>query len=174
MALQTSGAISLNQIHIEAGGSSGTTASLNDADIRGLIGKASGATMSFSEWYGASATLDTQTVTAGYAPAGQYNNAAYGFSTALPITGSCSDGTSNVVSNSIISKLCWIPELNVFAFQVDSSATNSGFSAIKIGSQTFNRTSATYTNTGVVTYWQWSTSTNPFPTTGANYTVTWV
>ena len=54
MPLQTSGAISLNQIHVEAGGSSGTTASLNDADIRGLIGKASGATMSFSEWYGAS------------------------------------------------------------------------------------------------------------------------
>ena len=55
MALQTSGAISLNDIHIEAGGTSGTTASLNDADIRDLIGKASGAQMSFSEWYGASA-----------------------------------------------------------------------------------------------------------------------
>ena len=54
MALPTSGPLSLNQIHIEAGGTSGTTASLNDADIRGLIGKASGATMSFSEWYGAS------------------------------------------------------------------------------------------------------------------------
>jgi len=55
MALPTSGPLSLNQIHIEAGGSSGTTASINDADIRALIGKASGATMSFSEWYGASA-----------------------------------------------------------------------------------------------------------------------
>ena len=55
MALQTSGAISLNQIHVEAGGASGTQASLNDSDIRGLIGKASGAQMSFSEWYGASA-----------------------------------------------------------------------------------------------------------------------
>lgn len=54
MALQTSGAISLNQIHVEAGGSSGTTASINDSDIRGLISKGSGATMSFSEWYGAS------------------------------------------------------------------------------------------------------------------------
>lgn len=54
MALQTSGAISLNDIHVEAGGSSGTSASINDSDIRGLIGKASGATMSFSEWYGAS------------------------------------------------------------------------------------------------------------------------
>ena len=55
MALQTSGAISLNQIHVEAGGSSGTACTINDSDIRGLISKGSGATMSFSEWYGASA-----------------------------------------------------------------------------------------------------------------------
>ena len=57
MALPTSGPLSLNQIHIEAGGTSGTTASINDADIRALIGKASGATMSFSEWYGASGSV---------------------------------------------------------------------------------------------------------------------
>jgi hypothetical protein len=54
MALQTSGAISLNDIHVEAGGSSGSQASINDSDIRGLISKGSGAQMSFSEWYGAS------------------------------------------------------------------------------------------------------------------------
>jgi hypothetical protein len=53
MALQTSGAISLNDIHVEAGGTSGTSASINDSDIRGLIDKSSGAQMSFSEWYGA-------------------------------------------------------------------------------------------------------------------------
>jgi hypothetical protein len=53
MALQTSGQISLNDIHVEAGGSSGSQASINDSDIRGLIGKGSGAQMSFSEWYGA-------------------------------------------------------------------------------------------------------------------------
>ena len=55
MALQSSGAISLNDIHIEAGGSSGTLCSINDADIRGLIGKTSGAQSSFSEFYGAAA-----------------------------------------------------------------------------------------------------------------------
>lgn len=54
MALQTSGTISLNDIHVEAGGSSGTQASINDSDIRGLIGKSSGVQMAFSEWYGAS------------------------------------------------------------------------------------------------------------------------
>lgn len=53
MALQTSGAISLNDMHVELGATSGTEVSLNDADIRGLINKASGAQASFSEWYGA-------------------------------------------------------------------------------------------------------------------------
>lgn len=55
MGLQTSGQISLDDMHVEAGGTSGTQVSLNDTDIRGLIDKADGAQMSFSEWYGASA-----------------------------------------------------------------------------------------------------------------------
>ena len=54
MALQTSGTISLDQIHVEVGGSSGSSVTVNDSDVRGLIGKSSGATMSFNEWYGAS------------------------------------------------------------------------------------------------------------------------
>ena len=54
MALQTSGPISLNDLHIEAGGTSQTQASLNDADIRDIIGKASTAQNSFSEYYGQS------------------------------------------------------------------------------------------------------------------------
>lgn len=63
MALQTSGQISLNEIHIEAGGSSGTQCAINNTDIRGLIGKSSGAQMSFSEWYGAAneVTVTSQT-----------------------------------------------------------------------------------------------------------------
>lgn len=55
MALQTSGAISLNQIHIEAGGTSGTTVSLNDSDIRSLGGAASGV-IDFADFYGASSS----------------------------------------------------------------------------------------------------------------------
>ena len=177
MALQTSGAISLNQIHIEAGGSSGTTVSLNDSDIRGLIGKASGATMSFSEWYGASAVviLDTQTVTSGYAPAGQYNAAEYGYSTLLASMGSITDGYSNVASNLEIVKLSWSPDNNTLIFWVAGGPrSNSGFTSMKIGSQTFNRTSAAFTTASGYTYWSWSTTTNQFPTVGANYTVTWV
>lgn len=54
MAIPSSGPISLNQFHVEAGGGSGTQASINDSDIRGLISKSSGAQMAFNEWYGAS------------------------------------------------------------------------------------------------------------------------
>jgi len=56
MALPSSGAITLSQMHVEVGGGATAQASLNDADIRGLISKSSGAQMSFNEWYGASAT----------------------------------------------------------------------------------------------------------------------
>lgn len=54
MPLQSSGTITFNQIHLEAGGSSGTTVSLNDSDIRSLGGVASGA-ITFQDFYGASA-----------------------------------------------------------------------------------------------------------------------
>jgi hypothetical protein len=57
MGLQTSGQISLNDIHIEAGGSTSTLVGINDSDIRDLIGKSSGAQMVFTEWYGASASI---------------------------------------------------------------------------------------------------------------------
>lgn len=62
MALPLSGAISLNDIHIEAGGATGTLASINDADIRGLLSPtpASGSTMSFDDWYGASSSTTMQ------------------------------------------------------------------------------------------------------------------
>ena len=67
MPLQSSGAISLNDIHVEAGGSSGTACTINDSDIRGLIGKGSGVSMNFAEWYGASSytapTINTSFIT---------------------------------------------------------------------------------------------------------------
>lgn len=55
MALQTSGAISLNDIHQEAGGTSGTQVSLNDTDVRGLINSTAGTSVDFNDFYGASA-----------------------------------------------------------------------------------------------------------------------
>ena len=69
MALQTSGGISLNDIHVEAGGTSGTSATINDSDIRGLtaasgytIPTGSGTAIDFGDFYGAS-SLSTMTTT---------------------------------------------------------------------------------------------------------------
>lgn len=76
MALPSSGAISLNQMHVEVGGGSGSNCSINDSDIRGLIGKGSGSTMSFSEWYGASAVQPPSLQTT-----------AYGTTYTAPVTG---------------------------------------------------------------------------------------
>ena len=72
MALPSSGTLSLNQIHVEAGGISGTSCSINDSDIRGLISKGSSASMSFSEWYGASAAPPYWEVTVTNALFGRY------------------------------------------------------------------------------------------------------
>ena len=54
MALPSTGPLSLNQIHIEAGGSSGTLCSLNDADIRGIINKSVNTSNAISEYRGQS------------------------------------------------------------------------------------------------------------------------
>lgn len=79
MALQTSGAISFNDIHVEAGGTSGTTCALTDTDIRALIGKGLPPSTSYSvsEWYGASAATTILSGNATHTPAGQYVPAEY-------------------------------------------------------------------------------------------------
>ena len=63
MALQSSGQISLNDIHVEAGGTTGTQAALNDSDIRGLISASSASEMEFADFYGASSFSATHTLT---------------------------------------------------------------------------------------------------------------
>lgn len=95
MALPTSGALSLNAIHIEAGGASGTQASLNDADIRNLIGKGSGVQMSFSEWYGASAgTPNGSSITCGtYSTTGKYASTYKGYTSSSSYSGGVAIGS---------------------------------------------------------------------------------
>ena len=72
MALPTSGALSLDAIHVEAGGTTNTTASLNDTDIRGLtagagktINSTPSTTIDFDDFYGASSAPTNPTVTVG-------------------------------------------------------------------------------------------------------------
>ena len=57
MALQASGQISLDDLHVEAGGTTGTECSMNDADMRDIISKGDGAQNSISEYYGQSSAV---------------------------------------------------------------------------------------------------------------------
>ncbi len=162
MPLQTSGTISLNDIHVEAGGSSGSQASLNDADIRALIGKSSGAQMGFSEWYGASANW-TATVTIGILSAGKLN--VYGYNAGT--YGSISDTTINSFGNRTINSVFWNGSS---AGVTIPGAPNSGWTRFIIHSTSFYRTQATHFNssTGM---WLWSTTTNPFAAISGTRTV---
>lgn len=103
MALQTSGAISLNQIHVEAGGTSGTTVSLNDSDVRGLtaasgytINATSGTMISIGDFYGASAGT-SMTLTQGEAGT-TIDGFSQGYGTATGTYGSLSPNTLNGAS----------------------------------------------------------------------------
>lgn len=68
MPLPSSGPLSLSQVNVELGKASTAPVSLNDADVRTLAGKPSGA-ISFADLLGKSAEVFEQfTLTAGYRP----------------------------------------------------------------------------------------------------------
>jgi hypothetical protein len=191
--IPTSGAISLNQMHTEVGGASGSIVSINDADIRGLIGKGSGVTMSFNEWYGASSSLDTQSITvAGFSPYTYYTGTYFGAgrsgtNTASWAFGSMSDGTADWASNRKYQQ--FYAQTPVPASQgagrpkfwlavVGQNNNNSGWNTVTVNGQTFSRTSMTFNNTGAG-YSTWSytypsySSTNVFDSNdvGSTFTV---
>jgi hypothetical protein len=174
MGLPTSGAISLNQMHTEVGGTSSTQVSLNDSDIRALIGKSSGAQMSFNEWHGASASLDTQTVTIGAAVDGNWV-IYYGYMSFLTAGGSISDGTFNVKSGATIYGIYRTAPssgTDYFYFHINGNHANSGWTTLTANGNSFSRSSAVYTylsSTGK-TYWRWTQSggTEPAPFSTVN------
>lgn len=175
--IPTSGAISLNQMHTEVGGSSGTQVSMNDSDIRGLISKASGVTMSFNEWYGASSSLDVQTVTVGYIAGSAYTPPTYGYvNLGSGGTGSVSDGTCNFKSGAAYRRLQFTGvSTGTLLFGLSGSHANSGWTTMTIGSTSYSRSSATFQQFGTTeARWTWTSQTsNPYgTTTGATRTVT--
>lgn len=170
--IPTSGAISLNQMHTEAGGASGTTASINDADIRGLISKGSEATMSFNEWYGASSSLDSITVTVGYKAAlhNLYAGPWYGYLSSG--TGSASKTSVGWNSGASYTELnAARPGVYSGQYQLRISINggsygNSGWTSITVGGSTYSRTSFNYGSSPSGQYWNRLVGyTSPYGTT---------
>lgn len=163
MALQTSGAISFADLQTEFGGSHPITM----GEYAQYRVSGSGNTISMNQFYGASAALDTQTVTVG----GKYQYYQFwrGYWSTISI-GAISDGTSNIYGGATIPGIVWGGNSGLY-FYVSGGRSNSGWSTMQVGSTTFNRTSASYNNQGTLTHWRWASASDPFGSMGANTTV---
>ena len=187
MALQSSGQISLNDLHVEAGGSTGTQASMNDTDIRGLVSAAANSQMTFSSFYGASSSILSTTMTIGVINlSSTYGGIYYGYNdhtksgVTLDSCGSLASGSVNSIqSGAIVSRITHHNTTQSIAIQINDNTAipNSGWTSLTIGSTTLNRTAANFvqqTNTNATSgYQQTSTwtfnsqgTTSPFGTSG--------
>lgn len=179
MALPTSGALSLNAIHVEAGGTTGTTCSLNDTDIRGLtpgsgktINSTQGTTVDFDDFYGASSGFSmtltvgdrqtqstvnyvtTTTVFRGYEDVNFNGNLS-------PTSNSGFFGGANITRLRNAGTFTTSSQTPVLRMQVDQNVANnsSAFSSLKIGNAAaLLRSNATYASGTNFASWQWTGS----------------
>ena len=193
MALPSSGAISLNEIHVEAGGSSGTTCSMNDADILDIKDFSSNTARGLNAWYGAKAkwiitmtTGQTTVVTAGsdYVAGNTERYRGYNGSSGTRPSGTTygslndyqdADYLNNKTINAFAvngSSSQTQPAATIMILQCADGCSNSdaAFKKVKVGSSTYNRSDATYTDS-TTEQWNWSLGTQTVPNnkTGAIY-----
>ena len=168
-------------MHVEVGGTSNTTCSLNDSDIRGLIGKASGATSSFDQFYGASASYSATMTVGQHIVTGQYGSSNHGFNDSSESGlfsptdfGSLTSRDASSFSNSgaTIEALFHTTAANLgirLIISDNTALSNSGWSTLTIGSSSLLRTDAIFSQgTGGQNFkgtWQWNAS-NLFGTSG--------
>lgn len=170
MTLQTSGEISLNQIHIEAGGSSGTQVSLNDTDVRYLTNAGSEASSAFNSFYGKS----KHRVTCG---SGVYNSVTFtGYKTASPAMGSVDDSNLTWTTASFNGLYYALGGSSAYTINLllngSGSGSNSGFTTMRIGGSTYARSGATSFNgsSNIFSAWRWSSGSNPLTNTAVRDT----
>ncbi len=202
MALQSSGAISLNDVHIELDGSSasGTTVSLNDTDVRALVSISSGE-ITLEDFYGASANWVVTLVSAfrNYrgviqttAPTTGWTSQTYLFSGSItddtfdPIASQGIASTSTVSTPGIIRDLFTNQrgEQTFFRIWAVSAPSDSGWTTIRCqgtGSDTtdntLNRTdgNAFYNSSSGYRQYRWGTTSSPvelIPDFSTTYTIT--
>lgn len=162
MTTPTSGAISLNQLHIEAGGTSGTSVSLNDADVRRLKDGGSGSSSTLSSFYNKTRYL----VTCAAGTNSSTGFSATGFKTSSPTFGSRSPTSLTWTSATWAGSYYNLNSPNAYTYQLllngSGSGSNSGFTTMGLGpSQNFSRTSASFNgSTNYFSLWRWSSASN--------------
>lgn len=178
MPLPSSGAISLNQMHVEVGGTSGTQCSINDSDIRGLISKASGAQSSFSQFYGASSSILSTTMTIGtFDNSSAYGGINHGYNDhtksgnfTISWGSLASRSVNSIQSGAIVSQINHNNVTQGIQLKIsdNTAISNSGWTSLTIGSTTFNRTAANFTQATTTISGYGHVSTWNFPNQGTN------
>ncbi len=197
MALPSSGQLSINDIVGEFGGSAPHSLSeyyRGGSLVPNTSNNSSVPTsgqIKITDFYGAADNLYAGTVTNGYTSVdfgflGQYffrgfknGNSQQGTFTLINNVnfGSVDDSTVDFLSGASLIVLAESTQSSAAAagtlnFEVSGTFSNSGFSTLKLtnsgGSNTFNRTDATYQSQNGTTSWAWSTTINqnPFGTNG--------
>lgn len=196
MATPSSGTISLDQMNVEAGGSSGSTVSMNDSQIRFLDSKSANATSSFNDFYGIEAgggimsvggsvsssteTVNYQVITTTAAVRG-----FFGSGNSVSNHGSLTNTTiSNFLGGNTIFRFRNFsrtktntspigPELRLAVTYAGGTAppnSNTSFTKMLINETTFNRSDATYTNSSgsLQAQWTWSHTHTIVTSTSSN------
>ena len=179
MTLPSSGSpISMNQMHTEVGGTSGTTVSMNDPDIRVLTKKALNAQSSFNAFFGISGgfvsvmgvggDVHTSSSTSNYITT-TTTRRFRGFTASAEGGGQGTYGTLSPTSNSsflggnAIDRLRSFhrlqtnlngststgPNLSLSAETVSIANTNSSFTTMRVGVNDFQRSAATYVGVAI-------------------------
>ena len=195
MATPSSGTITLNEVHVEAGGSSGSQCSFNDSDIRSICASSVGSQFSMSDMYdkaadfGTSGTVGTKAVTFSptYVSFTEYFR-GYASDKSMGTLASTSDpdymggGTiSKVESSSGV-----VANLRTFMIRSNASNTtnddNNVFNSVVVNSTTFDRGDFTFAsgsgNTDLLKthtdggYTNTTDTAAPFPSNGSTYAIT--
>ena len=210
MALPTSGALSLDAIHVEAGGTTNTTASFNDSDIRGLtpasgktINSTLGTQIDFNNFYGASSAPSAPTVTVGtgifslftvvyryrgymsFTPSGQILNVYFPLTgqALSPTTASGFLGGNTILGLFVIASANTAVTLSNLRLYVGTSAgsisntNSSAFTTLTVGSTSFSRSAATFSEAlsdpTPHVIWSWNNQANQSSPAPNNSTATY-
>lgn len=113
MTLQSSGQISLNDIHLELSGTTQTQVSLNDTDVRALISSTASTEVDFADFYGA---------TAG-------GGAAAEWTLLDTVTGENASWSTHTISSSTMNGLAGEEGRIVLVYQLGNNTTYQSFTA---------------------------------------------
>ena len=197
MALPSSGQISLDQMHVEAGGTTGTQAAFNDADIRDLISASSESEMEFSDFYGASSGYSATLVSGTQTYLGAITTATTITSTPITYLNSATlsnqifdPGNQGIASSSSVSTPGYIRSIFSNAISLNNyldiycltALSNTGFTTIRSTRTghdvSHNRVDAVFTTIIASTpsvkgyaRWRWP-GTRMIPDFSTTYTIT--